>query len=608
MHNKSLLKKKLIFIFLILISSCNKDYYSVGIELYDDQFRDLKSKTFPIFSYQESLDKVQTNNISSLHLGTFNNDLFGRTNSGFISQLNISSLQSFGLYSQEQEIEGSTDVAVINENEKLTGVYLELPFFNNTNDSDADGVIDIYDVDPLDPLSDSDNDGIDDITELRAGLNPLSNDSDNDGVLDPNDSDNEGYNTTAQVYEIDSIFGNRSASFNLKVSELTYYLSDLDPGNNFESQKEYFSDDDFYNRGFYGETLHDGEITLNFDEIPVLYSEDDPTTEEDELSQVNYFDTPRLRVPLNINFFQRRFINQEGSDKLTDQATFNHYFKGLIVKAEKFSDDLYMSFDIFNSRIVFEYDYDFYNTNGTDDISDDIIERRKTSNTVSLGGISYNLYEHLNISDSILSSLSSSNDNLSSDKIYLNGTKFVSKLKLFSDDNSISSSLQEFKDKDILINEANIILHLDQQIYNSNYDFLPNRLYLYSYDDGFPIEDYNKDFSINYNPSAVNANKFLFGGLLQYDANNKPTSYKFNITNHVSNIVRHDSLNIDLGLTTTSNVEDISLKNGYLYNKQKLTLPSSSVSLPFPVSIFGSSPNQNDLSKQLKLEVLYTEY
>jgi hypothetical protein len=608
MHNKSLLKKKIIFIFLILISSCNKDYYSVGIELYDDQFRDLKSKTFPIFSYQESLDKVQTNNISSLHLGTFNNDLFGRTNSGFISQLNISSLQSFGLYSQEQEIEGSTDVTVINENEKLTGVYLELPFFNNTNDSDADGVIDIYDVDPLDPLSDSDNDGIDDITELRAGLNPLSNDSDNDGVLDPNDSDNEGYNTTAQVYEIDSIFGNRSASFNLKVSELTYYLSDLDPGNNFESQKEYFSDDDFYNRGFYGETLHDGEITLNFDEIPVLYSEDDPTTEEDELSQVNYFDTPRLRVPLNINFFQRRFINQEGSDKLTDQATFNHYFKGLIVKAEKFSDDLYMSFDIFNSRIVFEYDYDFYNTNGTDDISDDIIETRKTSSTVSLGGISYNLYEYLNISDSILSSLSSSNDNLSSDKIYLNGTKFVSKLKLFSDDNSISSSLQEFKDKDILINEANIILHLDQQIYNSNYDFLPNRLYLYSYDDGFPIEDYNKDFSINYNPSAVNANKFLFGGLLQYDANNKPTSYKFNITNHVSNIVRHDSLNIDLGLTTTSNVEDISLKNGYLYNKQKLTLPSSSVSLPFPVSIFGSSPNQKDLSKQLKLEVLYTEY
>ena len=145
-------------------------------------------------------------------------------------------------------------------------------------------------------------------------------------------------------------------------------------------------------------------------------------------------------------------------------------------------------------------------------------------------------------------------------------------------------------------------------MYNSNYEFIPKRLYLYSYNDGVPIEDFNKDFSINYNPTAVNANKFLFGGLLQYDSNNKPTSYKFNITNHVSNIVRHDSLNIDIGLTTTSNVEDISIKNGYSSDNRKLKIPSPSVSLPFPVSIFGSKPNQKDLSKQLKLEVIYTEY
>ena len=32
---------------IIFVSSCNKDYYSVGIELYDNQFEDLKSKIFP---------------------------------------------------------------------------------------------------------------------------------------------------------------------------------------------------------------------------------------------------------------------------------------------------------------------------------------------------------------------------------------------------------------------------------------------------------------------------------------------------------------------------------------------------------------------------------
>ena len=609
MQQKVLLRSLTIVFTLIFVLSCNKDYYSVGIEIFDQQFDDLKTKTFPVFSYQKSLDKVQTNNISSVQLGTFNDDFFGRTNSGFISQLDVFSLQTFGDFNQDQENEGSlTDIRVIDEDEQLTAVYLDLPFYTNTNDSDGDGVIDLYDSNPADQESDSDNDGIPDITESRAGLNPLSNDSDNDGILDPNDDDNSSYNSESQVYEIDSIFGNRDASFDLKVYQLTYYLSSLDPNNNFESSKEYFSNDDFYKKGFYGRTLHDNKVTLNFEEIPVLYSEDDPNTEPDELTEVNYFETPRLRAPLDISFFQRYIMNLEGSDKLTNQANFNNYFNGIIVQAENFSDDLFMSLDISNARIALEYDYNFYNTNGTDDVSDDIIERKKKVNTIPLGGVTYNLHEHTGYNQSIADEVAASNDNIPSDKIYLNGTKFVSKLKLFSDDSSISADLQELKAKDVLINEANIVLHLDKNIHKSNYQFLPQRLYVYSYKDGEPIEDYNKDFSQSFSPTATNANKFLFGGLLQYDSNNIPTSYKFNITNHISNIVRYDSLNIDLGLTTTSNIEDVSLKNGYFANLSKLNLPSPSIALPFPVALFGSNVKEPDLSKKLKLEVIYTEY
>ena len=548
MQQKVFLKFSIILLSLIFVLSCNKDYYSVGIEIFDQQFDDLKTKTFPVFSYQKSLDKVQTNNISSVQLGTFNDDFFGRTNSGFISQLDVFSLQTFGDFNQDQENEGSvTDVRVIDEDEQLTAVYLDLPFYNNTNDSDGDGVIDLYDSNPADQESDSDNDGIPDITESRAGLNPLSNDSDNDGILDINDDDNSTYNNESQVYEIDSIFGNRNASFDLKVYQLTYYLSSLDPDNNFESSKEYFSNDNFYQKGFYGKTLHDDTVNLNFEEIPVLYAEDDPNTEPDELTEVNYFETPRLRAPLDVSFFQRYIMNQEGSDKLTNQANFNNYFNGLIVRAENFSDDLFMSLDVFNAKLVLEYDYNFYNTNGTDDLSDDIIERKKKVNTIPLGGVTYNLHEHTGYDQAIAQEVAATDDNTPSEKIYLNGTKFVSKLKLFSDDNSISSELQELKAKDVLINEASIVLHLDKNIHKSNYQFLPQRLYVYSYNDGEPIEDYNKDFSQSFSPTAVNANKFLFGGLLQYDSNNTPTSYKFNITNHISNIVRYDSLNIDLG-------------------------------------------------------------
>ena len=609
MQKKGLLKIYIIISSFLFIFSCNKDYYSVGIEIFDQQFDDLKTKTFPVFSYQQSLDKVQTNNISSVQLGTFSDDFFGRTNSSFISQLDVLSLQGFGDFNQDQENEGSlADIRVINEEEQLTAAYLDLPFFNNTNDSDGDGVIDIYDSDPTNPESDSDNDGLLDIIESRAGLNPLSSDSDNDGITDPNDDDNSSYNNESQLYEIDSVFGNRNASFDLKVYELTYYLSTLDPNNNFESTKEYFSDDNFYEKGFYGEVLHDDQVTLDFNEIPVLFTEDDPTTDPDELTQVSYFETPRIRVPLDIPFFQRNIINREGSDKLSNQLNFNNYFNGIIVKAENFTDNLYMSLDISNARIVLEYNYSFYNTNGTDDVSDDIIERKKKVNTIPLGGVTYNLYKHTGFNENIQKEVEASNANIPSEKIYLNGTKFVSKLKLFSDDNSISSELRDFKSKDVLINEANLVLHLDNNINKSNSDFLPKRLYIYSYKDGVPIEDYNKDFSISFSPTAVNANKFLFGGILQYDSNKTPTSYKFNITNHISNIIRHDSLNIELGLTTTSDIEDISIKNGYFSNQDKLNLPSPSISLPFPVSLFGSTPTQADISKKLKLEIIYTEY
>ena len=596
---------------LSMFISCNKDYYSVGIDLFEQEFQNLKSETFPIFSYQESLEKVQTNNLSNVHLGSFNDDFFGNTNSSFISQLDVSLLQTFGDYNQVQENEGSLDdIRVINEEETLTAVYLDLPFFNNTNDSDGDGVIDLYDSDPQSIESDSDGDGLSDIIEFEAGTNPLSNDSDGDGILDPNDTDSSSYNVEQQVYEIDSVFGNRSAEFDLKVYELTYYLSTLDPANNFESSKAYFSDDDFYEQGFYGKTLHDDSANLNYEEIPVFYTEDDPASEEDELTQVNYYETPRLRVPLDVNFFQRTIINLEGSENIVNQANFNNFLKGLIVRAENFTDDLYMMLDISNSRIILEYDYNSYNINGTyDDVSDDTIEIKKASSVIPLGGVTINIYDHENFDPKILAEVNTSAENIPSEKIYLNGSKFISKLKLFSNDNSVSDELKSFMSKDVLINEANIVLHLDEEMSKSNSKTLPERLYIYSYDNGSPIEDYNKDFSIDYSTTSLNMNKFTFGGLLQYDSNDNPTSYKFNITNHVSNIVRNDSLNIDLGLTTMSNIDDVfTLKNGYLPNMKKILLPSSSLSFPFPVSLFGSSPDQSNISKRLKLEILYTEY
>ena len=598
------IKLKNIFCFLVLLilGSCNKEYFTTGIELYDSQFLNLESISFPIYSYQKKLDRVQSNNLSNVHLGQYSDESFGLIRSSFVSQLDVTNLDIFGDFSQATEDEGSdTDIRIIDEEEELTNVYLDIPFFNNSNDKDSDGVIDLFDVDPNNSSSDSDGDGISDIDELRAELNPLSSDSDGDGILDADDAENEGYDSSKRVYEIDSVYGNRDATFNLKVHELKYYLSSLDPSNNFESESEYYSDFDFYENGHAGRLLFDQTINLDFNEVPVLYFDDDPETTSNELEEINYYETPRIRVPLDINFFQSKIIDLEGKDPLINKANFNNHLRGLIVQAENFSDDLYMILDISNAGIVLQYTYNFYNTNGTTDQSDDIVERKTKSNSIPLGGIHVNQYNNSTSNIDIDEGLT--------DKILLNGSNYISKLKLFSKNNyEITNELKAFKEKDVLINEANIILYIDKTLGSSNKETLPKRLYLYSYTNGDPIEDYNKDFSESFNEYVVNENKYVFGGLLQYDSDNKPLSYKFNITNHIANIIRYDSLNIDLGLTVTSDVNDINLKNAFLSDEQKIKLPAHSLTYPFPVILNGSNTGNLETENGLKLEILYSKY
>ena len=597
------LKNILCLLVLALLGSCNKEYFSAGIEIYDSQFIDIQSISFPIYSYQKKIDRVQSNNLSNVHLGQYSDETLGIIKSSFVSQLDVTNLDIFGDFSQATEDKGSdTDIRIIDEEEELINVYLDIPFFNNSNDKDSDGVIDLYDVDPNNSSSDSDGDGISDIDELRAELNPLSSDSDGDGILDGDDTENEGYDSSKRVYEIDSVFGNRDATFNLKVHELKYYLSPLDPSNNFESESEYYSDINFYDNGHAGRLLFDQNINLDFNEVPVLFFNDDPETINNELEDINYYETPRLRVPLDINFFQSKIIDLEGQDQLINKANFNNHLRGLIVQAENFSDDLYMILDISNAGIVLEYNYNFYNTNGTTDQSDDIIERKTKTNSIPLGGIYINQYNNLLNNNGLV-------EEGLTNKILLNGSDYISKLKLFSENSlELTDELIKFKEEDALINEANIVLFIDKSLGSPDIKTLPKRLYLYSYNDGAPIEDYNKDFTEAFTESEVNVNKYVFGGLLQYDSDNNPISYKFNVTNHIANIIRYDSLNIDLGLTVTSDVNDVNVKNAFLSDEQKIKLPAHSLTFPFPVILNGSSSGNLETENGLKLEILFSKY
>lgn len=594
----------------ILFFSCDKDFHSVGSELLIDTSLETNTYIAPVYAYQNKINYFQTDGLPLGQLGKIDHSIFGVSEASITSQLRYGGSTVFGNYTQKRENEGDNDnPAVIQENEKVTNVFLEIPFFNNLDDADSDGVIDSLDADPTNRESDTDGDGITDYDETRLNLNPLSDDSDNDGILDDVDGDSSGYDNENKIYEIDSIFGNRNATFNLKVYELTYFLSDLDPSTNFERGKPYYSNTDYYQAGFVGATLHDAPYKLNFDELRFNYEEDDPDTEDvDEREKVQTRLTPRIRVPLDNDFFQSKIIDNEGESVMDSYENFIRFFRGVIIKADNFSDDLYMLLDINNARIRIEYEYDFYNKNGTnDDTSDDTTEKKSKTFTLIFNGVRFNTLVNYNANSAIDQEILSGQNDIPSKKTYLNGNGLFSTLKLFDEKNSGDQLLDNLRQNRWLVSEANLLLYVDQeQLALSNNEKLTDRLYLFNYNNGAPLIDYNQDNSEDNN--VRNREKYIFGGFLEYDDLDQPYRYKFRITSHVNRLIRKDSTNFTLGLAPANGINAISYKRAETVEQDFINYPSTSVLKPNGVVLYGSGEEQNSQGKKLELEIFYTQY
>ncbi|MDC3034587.1 DUF4270 domain-containing protein [bacterium] len=500
------------------------------------------------------------------------------------------------------------DVNIIPENETIKEVYLEIPFFSNTDDSDNDGVIDLFDADPNDPASNSDNDNLTDIVESQLGLNPLSEDSDEDGILDHDDNDNQNYDSENRVYEIDSIYGNRDSEFNLQIYELTYYLNNLDSNDNFESAQIYYSNRDYYDEGYIGETLFNGQIKLNFGEVRLNFAEDDPASEDiDETTLIETRLSPRLRIPLNKNFFQKNLIELEGTNFLVDDATYQKRMRGIIIRGDNFSDNLYMLLDIQNAEINVKYVFDDYNTLGTlDDLSDDIIEKRERNLTLTLGDTRINSLKNSAFNSAIKNRIEASLNNQATDKLFVQSSRLHGKIRLFSNENpEVNEILNNIREEKLLVNQANLIFYVDPETITE--EITAQRIYLYNFKNGLPISDYIIDLSTS--NFGTNSNKSTFGGILELSEDGKPYLYKFNLTNHITNIIKNDSLNYDLGLATTGNIENpFTIKAKTSEEGLDIDYPLSATLNPLGTVLVGSHPDSTSANKKVKLELIYSSY
>ena len=604
------ISKLLVSVTLILvISSCNQDFHPVGEALFIDQTLETLTESFPTFTFQEKLKKVQTNGLPLMQLGKINHPIFGQAEASFTAQLTIPNNLFFGNHRQQFEDEpDDSDPNLIPENETVKFVYLDIPFFTNQDDADNDGVIDSLDADPNDPLSNSDGDELTDLIEFQSQLNPLSSDSDGDGILDHNDDDNATYQSGNNVYQIDSVYGNREATFNLKVYELGAYLNELDPSDNFETTQAFYSTQDYYEEGFSRAVLYDDIISLNFDEIRINYKEDDPETPDvDETLQVETRLSPRLRVPLNIGFFQENFIDKEGSTDLETSVNFQKALRGIIIRAEDFSEDLYMLLDIQNAAVNIVYEYDDYQTQGTlGDTSDDTVEKVEKEISLAFNGIRINTLKNSLFDAAVQEQLIASSNNTPTNRLYVQSGTFLGKIRLFDIENQNENELIEsLRGQSWLINEANLIFYIDPNLASSQ-ELLAQRLYLFAYNSGFPLSDYVSDGSVS--NFGRNSNKKIFGGLLEYDDNNVPYRYKFNITDHISNIIRNDSINFDLGLVVNADINNITPIKAVTESEQDLVYPLTATLNPLGAILIGSHPDASSEDKKVRLELIYSSY
>ena len=595
------------FYFTLLISlvfiSCNKDYKTVGLNLIDNNTFRTNLEEIPLSVKMRNIPTYVSNVVQTFQIGEYNDNIYGSSKVSFLSQVNFEDPNLvFGDYAQSNEDNPDGNISRIQENETIKNVFLDIPFFTNIDDDDNDGVINIYDIDSTDPYSDSDGDGVSDADESNLGQNPLDEDTDGDGILDGEDTESINPYAGRTLYELDSLIGNPEATFKLKVSELDYFLRPYDPDSNFEKFQKYYSNNTLP-ENFSGYTLFDSEIKIDSNEL-VFYNEDDPETEEEDESEVvKERLSPRIRVDLDHDFFQTKFLDIEGSQEISNLDNFKLYFKGLVLEAYDFSDPLLMILNFNEAEIKVVYEYQKYNTQDTtDDTSDDTVDTEEADFLFKLNGIKLNSFKHDPYPGYVYSAIADTVTN--PERVYLKGGQgIMAEIELFKDDNGVDV-LEEIRSKEWLVNEANISIYIDKEMLSSSGGIIePSRLYLYDLVNKAPIIDYFVDNSAG---QKSYQNKVIHGGIIELDDDKNGLMYKIRISEHIKNVVRKDSTNVKLGLVVSSDINNtinIEVKD----SEYMLFTPLSSAINPLGTVLIGPSPSAENFDKRMKLNLFYTE-
>lgn len=396
-----------------------------------------------------------------------------------------------------------------------------------------------------------------------------------------------------RTYKLDSIYGKTDLPMTLQVREVGEYLLS--------------QDSTYYSNPNLGSSINNISIlpnVLGSAEIKnkVVTYEQRASNGTSEVPVVAY------EIKLDKDYFKQKFIDNQNSSDLNDQAAFiRNFFRGIELSVAE-SQGYFFNFNPSLISLTMYYSYD--NPNEEDEDDDDYQARLNNAlpltftsywNTTPGYNVQINQYEHNNRSLEFVNSYTNPNTESGDSRLYLDGldgTKTIIKI----DQDQLEQIRQNVINEDWAIVGAELNLFIDDS-YN-----LKKPPYLFAWNNYTDEEDAQNVINENFSDLYTFYNSYpisvQFNPMYDYDSD--PKMYTIRITDYIKSIVEQDEIYTDGKVI-------LSLGNFLMGASNNFTTPFNSINPfynnrafnPYRVVLHGSASEQEN--KRLKLKIYYTK-
>ena len=563
-----------ILLLLVLVASfvaCERDFATIGSGIISENDFNTSSQMFPVITYNQDLEAIQTNTMPAILLGYNNDPLYGDYTANFVVQMTAAQYDP-----------------VFGQNVVLDSVVLTLPYFSvlTETDEDGNGTYELDSVFGSTPIRlsiyenryflrtfDPDLDFTDDLkyfSDMTASDGSVISQGDLEGTLlyttdEFVPSDEQIVLTAIDEFDEENVTARLAPALRVKLDN---------PGNFWENM--------FLDR--------EGDVVLsnesNFlDHFRGLYFKAESLGADGNLTMFSFGDT----ASLNVYYSNDLDEGDDDGDGIPNLADADIDGDGIIDNGpDSDGDGINDAFDV-------------NQTGGIDEDGDGIDDIRIEGD----GNYTLNFSPNrVNFLDSNFIDIPEGNPDDGDERLYLKGGNgSMAIINLFNgDEEGNSAELEDFKSQNWLINQAQLVFYVDQDAIVGEE---PDRVILYNLNTNAPVIDYFIDQSVS--STQVNAKIDHLKPLVREgdDPDGAGIKYTIEITEHINNIFLRDSTNSKLGLMVTSNVNtidqlDVSEEDGVLER-----VISGAVLSPRGTVLFGNNTTNEDV--KVELEIFYTE-